>query len=419
MTNNIDTEEKRPSKKQSKNGLGLALTAFIFTTLAFFIFSIGSSALLFIYGPPVIFDSSNASSNQTPDNLPPYSQPSGPSSGGGNGSEGNNPSQSPSGMPELILNPFPTDSEVESDADIVENVQKSVVTVITYELIVSSSSPVLSSTGSGIVISADGYILTNSHVVDNSKSSLVLIVDSTGKVYKSHVVGVDAKTDLAVLKTDETVSLTPAEFADSDELRAGDTVFTVGSPGGLEYAGTVAKGIVSATSRFVDAELNTLALIQTTALINPGNSGGALVNIYGQVVGVTSAKIVSESYEGMGFAIPTADARKIVNDLIKYGKVVNRVRLGIYYEQITPVDSVFYEIPQGIKITGMASDCVFKSTSVKSGDIITSVNGVQTLNAYDLYSALSEFKPGDTVSVTLYRSSQKTYFTVQITLIAE
>ena len=297
-------------------------------------------------------------------------------------------------------------------------IQPSVVTIVAYE--VQELAPVAIGEGSGVVISADGYIVTNAHVVDYSREIGVVVINAEGIAYDAFVVGYDERTDLAVVKTKaDEEHFIPAEFGESTSLRAGDSIFAIGNPGGLQYAGTVTKGIVSATARVVEDGNNRLALIQTDAAINPGNSGGALVNQYGQVVGITSAKIVSTSYEGMGFAIPISSAEKVVNDLLRYGSVQNRVQLGITYTTVSPVTAVFYDWPQGIQINGLSENSVFLGTGVKAKDIITEINGQRIINAAQLYETLDQYKPGDAVNITLYRYAQKKTFQVEVILLGE
>ena len=168
--------------------------------------------------------------------------------------------------------------------------------------------PAVVGTGTGIIATEDGYIITNSHVILDSKSVPVQVKTNDGTFHDAVVVGYDKTTDLAVLKIDGT-GYTPAEFGNSDELVMGQAVLAIGNPGGEQFSGSLTSGIISGLDRSVDEySSNGMTYIQTDAAINPGNSGGPLVNMYGQVIGINSAKIVSEQYEGMGFAIPTSGA---------------------------------------------------------------------------------------------------------------
>lgn len=191
-----------------------------------------------------------------------------------------------------------------------------------------------SGTGTGIIMSADGYIITNAHVVSESmqgsttRSSKVTVVLSDGTEYTATIIGCDSSTDLAVIKIEED-NLIPAEFGDSNDLEVGELAIAIGNPLGLELSSTVTGGMISALNRNITIEDKEMTLIQTDAAINPGNSGGPLVNSYGQVVGINSAKISSGDVEGLGFAIPIDSAIPIVNDLIKNGYVPGRPLIGI------------------------------------------------------------------------------------------
>ena len=221
----------------------------------------------------------------------------------------------------ITLNRQPSGSEMDI-TDIYNKVIPSTVLVIT-------TSESGSDTGTGIIATEDGYIITNSHVVLNTRNVQVEVKTSDGELHEAVVVGYDKTTDLAVLKI-EGSSFTPAEFGDSDDLSMGQWVLAIGNPGGEQFSGSITRGIISGLDRSVGSySSNGMTYIQTDAAINPGNSGGPLVNLYGQVVGINSAKIVSDQYEGMGFAIPITGAKEIVDDLLSGGYVEGRVRFGI------------------------------------------------------------------------------------------
>lgn len=305
-------------------------------------------------------------------------------------------------------------------AQIYAKVAPSVVGVVTYEQNADPSADPLGQ-GSGIVMSENGYILTNSHVVSDSKAYKIKVVMQDNKEYTGTVVGFDTRTDLAVIKIDAT-GLTPATFGNSDQLAVGDWVLAIGNPGGLEFSSSLTRGIVSAVNRTVGS--SSMKYIQTDAAINPGNSGGALVNMYGQVVGINTAKIVSSGYEGMGFAIPIKTAQSIVNDLKSQGYVSGRVRLGITGQSVTQSMAQTYQCPQGVMIRDISSDSSFKNTDAQKGDIITKVNGTAVTNLDTLYTEMAKYKPGDTVTVTLYRGAgqQKgstNTFDVKVTLLED
>lgn len=288
-----------------------------------------------------------------------------------------------------------------------EKVSDSVVGILCYSDDVpdQADTTTASSQGSGIIFSQDGYVITNAHVIGNSKTAYAIrVVTSDGKVYKAGVVGYDSRTDIAVLKMDDAKGLTPATFGDSSQLEVGQDIIVVGNPGGLDYQNTTTKGVISA----LDRKLSTSSLtkyIQTDAAINPGNSGGPLVNYYGQVVGITTSKIVSETYEGMGFAIPSQTVKSIVDTLVKNGYVEGRVKIGISGIAVTSDQASNYNIPQGIYVQSIASGGPCDGTSLKKGDIITEVDGETITSFADVYAILETHKPGDKIKVKYYSSS--------------
>lgn len=288
-----------------------------------------------------------------------------------------------------------------------EGVSDSVVGILCYSDDVpdQADTTTASSQGSGIIFSQDGYVITNAHVIGNSKTAYAIrVVTSDGKVYKAGVVGYDSRTDIAVLKMDDAKGLTPATFGDSSQLEVGQDIIVVGNPGGLDYQNTTTKGVISA----LDRKLSTSSLtkyIQTDAAINPGNSGGPLVNYYGQVVGITTSKIVSETYEGMGFAIPSQTVKNIVDTLVKNGYVEGRVKIGISGIAVTSEQASNYNIPQGIYVQSIVSGGPCDGTSLEEGDIITEVDGETITSFADVYAILETHKPGDKIKVKYYSSS--------------
>lgn len=288
-----------------------------------------------------------------------------------------------------------------------DKVSDSVVGILCYSDDVpdQADTTTASSQGSGIIFSQDGYVITNAHVIGNSKTAYAIrVVTSDGKVYKAGVVGYDSRTDIAVLKMDDAKGLTPATFGDSSQLEVGQDIIVVGNPGGLDYQNTTTKGVISA----LDRKLSTSSLtkyIQTDAAINPGNSGGPLVNYYGQVVGITTSKIVSETYEGMGFAIPSQTVKSIVDTLVKNGYVEGRVKIGISGIAVTSDQASNYNIPQGIYVQSIVSGGPCDGTSLEEGDIITEVDGETITSFADVYAILETHKPGDKIKVKYYSSS--------------
>lgn len=282
--------------------------------------------------------------------------------------------------------------------DIVKKVSPSVVGV-------SSTMSEGTQTGTGIIMTKEGYIITNCHVVDGASKVSVVLNDK--KEYGALIVGTDSKTDLAVLKIQADETLTPAEFGSSDDLVVGELAIAIGNPLGLEFSGSVTSGIISALNREVTIEDKEFTLIQTDAAINPGNSGGPLVNSYGQVIGITSAKISTSYAEGMGFAIPINSAVDIVDELIKNGYVTGRPLIGLSGEDIDEMMSKFYNIPQGVYVRIVNSDSPAEKAGIRVGDVIIGANGKEITSMDELNKIKEQFKPGDTIKLTVYREGQK------------
>ena len=311
------------------------------------------------------------------------------------------------------------DENAMSAQEVYAKVAPSIVGIVTY----NPSKGLISSgagQGSGIIMTEDGYIITNAHVIGNSnKYNVTVVIDN--KEYQAKVVGFDVRTDLAVVKIDAN-GLSPATFGNSDQLAVGEWVLAIGNPGGLEFSNSLTRGLISALNRSLKSENSSVnsssKFIQTDAAINPGNSGGALVNMYGQVIGINTAKV--KDFEGMGFAIPINTAKSVVDDIINKGYVSGRVKLGISVRPVSAYEAHINDVPQGILILEINEGSNLISQGVKVGDIITKMDGVNTTNTSDLYGELNKHKAGDTVSLTLYRQSalsgQSTTLDVKVTL---
>ncbi len=258
--------------------------------------------------------------------------------------------------------------------------------------------------GSGIILTEDGYIATNSHVVNDSKKTGVMVSLRDDRQYLGTIIGIDKKTDLAVIKIDEK-GLKPAEFADSDKLTIGELSFALGNPGGSEFANSLTKGTVSALNRVLSGSIHT-KYIQTDAAINPGNSGGALLNEFGQVIGMNTAKLVATDYEGMGFAIPSNTVLEIVNKIIKYGYVNDRGTIGIEGKTCDLYMSKVNNVPQGMLITKIDKSGPVAETNAKANDIITEINGVEVKSTYDVIDELKKYRPNDKISIKLFRPAK-------------
>lgn len=244
--------------------------------------------------------------------------------------------------------------------------------------------------GSGIIISEDGYIVTNQHVIADATELTVVL--NSGEEHKATLVGADEKTDLAVLKIN-TTGLTPAVLGDSNLAEVGDLAVAIGNPLGQELAGTVTAGVISAVNRKMTVDNRTYNLIQTDAAINPGNSGGALVNKYGQVIGINSIKMSQSGVEGIGFAIAMSEAKPIIDDLMNSGYVSGRTRIGI-----TATES-----RNGLTVYSVEPDSGADKAGIKVGDFIVKADGV-VVNTVNALNEIKEKKsPGDYITLTLIR----------------
>lgn len=261
--------------------------------------------------------------------------------------------------------------------------------------------------GSGVIMSEDGYIITNAHVVANS-TSIIKVILSNEEVYEAEIIGSDINTDLAVLKVDAS-GLTPAEFGDSNAIEIGDLVVAIGNPGGVQFSGSATVGYVSNLDRnIIDKYGFAMSCIQTDAAINPGNSGGALCNDLGQVIGITNAKIAATEYEGMGFAIPMHEAKPIVDMLMKDGHVTGRPMIGITYTDV--ISESTRGIPSGIYVAGVTEGTDAAAKGLRKGDIIHKINDTVITNTSDIQAELKKHVPGDTVTLTVFRGD---YFIAQ------
>ncbi len=262
-------------------------------------------------------------------------------------------------------------------------------------------------TGSGIIMSEDGYIITNNHVIDGGTAIDVLLYDDT--VLSATLVGADTDSDLAVLKV-ESDNLIAAQFGDSDSVAVGDAVVAIGDPLGITLRGTMTDGIISAINRNLDNGDGTMTLLQTNAALNSGNSGGPLINDQGQVIGINAMKIGSQytstTVEGLGFAIPIASAKPIIDQLIGQGYVAGQPAIGIAGETLPAAVRVYYRLPAGVYITYIDPDCDAALQGLSAGDIILSANGTTIETIEQLETVLEGFSPGDSLSLEVYRQGE-------------
>lgn len=257
--------------------------------------------------------------------------------------------------------------------------------------------------GSGIIISKDGYVVTNQHVI--SGASEITVYLSTGEMKKAEIIGQDKKTDIAVLKM-EKGEYPYAQFGVSSELEVGDLAVAIGNPLGMEFAGSVTSGIISALNRTIEVDGKTYNLIQTDAAINSGNSGGALVNCYGEVIGINSVKIATAGVEGLGFAIPVDEAKPVIQDLINHGYVKGRPVLGIMGSNIGADVSKVYNYPEGVFVEQVIEGSGAAKAGIKRGDIITHIDDVRIKTTEELNKVRDKKKAGDTVKLTIERSGR-------------
>ena len=273
------------------------------------------------------------------------------------------------------------------------------------------------SSGTGVVLSADGYLVTNAHVVEGAQSISVLLTDN--RQLTAHLIGADAVSDLAVLYVDAR-DLTPAEFGNSDSLRVGDAVAAIGDPLGASFRGTMTDGIVSAINRDVMTQGRTMTLIQTNAALNSGNSGGPLLNCYGQVVGINTMKISAfvdqAGVEGIGFAIPSTTVKEVVDQLIAQGYVSGRPSLGITGDTVSQLEQRLYRLPAGVLVQQVEDGSCADKAGIVAGDVIQYAGDILLESAEDLSSLLYSLSAGDELELVVYRYRTGKQFVVTLTL---
>ena len=303
----------------------------------------------------------------------------------------------------LDLASKPKNTDASSPAGVYSMINESVVGIRVY------NSNGLMSDASGVVYTEDGYIITNDHIYADIGAAKFKIFTYDGTQYDAEYVAGDAISDLAVLKITSNVKLKAATFGNSDELVCGEDVVAVGRPSDATEYSSITSGIISLTRRRVQTTTSySASLIQTDSAINPGSSGGALVNMYGQVIGITSSKVAGAEYDDIGFAIPSVTVKRVVSQLVKEGKVVDRAKLGISY---TEVDSVTAAI-NGNDITGLYVAEVSEDSDiygkVSAGDIITQINGIQITSDEIVLDIIEDSRAGDTITLSVYTKNAST-----------
>ena len=302
----------------------------------------------------------------------------------------------------------------EEDALCLQDIYSSVIdSVVSISSMTSSGT----SSGTGIIMSSDGYVITNHHVITGALVISVLTNDN--QEFEAALVGSDEMSDLAVLKIDAR-GLQAAEFGDSSKLRVGDSVVAIGDPLGVQLRGTMTNGIISAINRDLTVGDRTMTLIQTNAALNNGNSGGPLINCYGQVIGINTVKMSSyytatASVEGLGFAIPISVAKPIIDELIENGYVAGRPAIGISGDSLPSYYRTYYRLPDGVYVTSVNEGSDAKAKGIREGDIVTAINGEKICSIDELNTVKNQYAAGDEVTLTVYRSG--TYYEVTVTLI--
>lgn len=302
----------------------------------------------------------------------------------------------------------------EEDALCLQDIYSSVIdSVVSISSMTSSGT----SSGTGIIMSSDGYVITNHHVITGALVISVLTNDN--QEFEAALVGSDEMSDLAVLKIDAR-GLQAAEFGDSSKLRVGDSVVAIGDPLGVQLRGTMTNGIISAINRDLTVGDRTMTLIQTNAALNNGNSGGPLINCYGQVIGINTVKMssyysASATVEGLGFAIPISVAKPIIDELIENGYVAGRPAIGISGDSLPSYYRTYYRLPEGVYVTSVNEGSDAKAKGIREGDIVTAINGERISSIDELNTVKNQYAAGDEVTLTVYRSG--TYYEVTVTLV--
>lgn len=293
-----------------------------------------------------------------------------------------------------------------SVTEVAELTANSVVEITTESVTTGNflQQQILTGAGSGVIITADGYILTNNHVIEDSNKITVTLRDGTQ--YEATLVGTDTQTDLAVIKI-EADGLQPAVFGNSDDLKVGEQAIVIGNPLG-QLGGSVTSGIISALDREITIDGQVMTLLQTDAAVNPGNSGGGLFNAKGELVGIINAKSSGEDVEGIGFAIPSNTAKSVADELMKNGYVSGRASLGISVVQIDDAQTaMMYRVDTvGVYILSVNEGSGAEKAGLQAGDRIITINDTEVLETADITSVLSTLSVGDTVTLTISRNGK-------------
>ena len=260
------------------------------------------------------------------------------------------------------------------------------------------------SSGSGIIIRHDGYVITNNHVIDGA--SEITVTTIAGQNFSAKVVGRDSRTDIAVLKVDNDTALPFAELGDSSTLRVGEMALAIGNPLREELAGTLTVGYISAINRSMVIDGKQMTMLQTDAAINPGNSGGALLNMKGQVIGINTAKSTGYDVEGLGFAIPINEAKPIIESIIQHGYVTGRVVIGLKGQTVTEAIAKANDLPVGVYIKEIVSGSAAEKAGLRTGDVITARDGQAVTTIDEINKIRDSHKVGETLTMQIDRNGQ-------------
>lgn len=310
----------------------------------------------------------------------------------------------------VSLSSKPKNADEKTAAEVYEEVNKSIVGITIYNKSGEASQ------ASGVIYSKDGYVVTNDHIYSEISSPLFKVYDYEGKEYDADYVAGDIISDLALLKIKDVKNMNVPDFGNSEELVFGESVVAIGRPSDARADSSITGGIVSHTKRRMQMTSNySSTLIQTDSAINPGSSGGALVNMYGQIVGITSSKLSGANYDSMGFAIPTTTMKRVITQLADKGKVEDRAKLGITYQEITSVTTQTGDYKtKGLYIVSVSEDSDLYGKAGE-GDTITHVNGKEITRSDDILDVIENSYAGDTITLNITNSSgQSKEYTVKL-----
>ena len=346
----------------------------------------------------------------------------------GNSGQLTNSSTTNSPKVEFVEGKVPTKEGITADQNgnytveqVAELLSPSVVSIYTYNTTSSGASA-----ASGVIIDKNGYVITNDHICSDIVNPQFVVTLNDNTSYKATFVASDQRSDIAVLKIEGASNLTPASFGKSADVTVGEKAIAIGNPNG--FTNSVTQGIVSSANRRIrkgttsstnSTSAYTMRVIQTDTALNHGNSGGALVNLKGQVIGIVSSKIVIDTFEGVGFAIPSDDAVSIAKNLIANKKVVGRARLGITYTEISSASAIVNDCPSGLLVSSVSTDSELHNYGVGESDIITEIDGKKIVTADVALDVIDSNKSGDKVKVKVYSNSTKQYSEYTVTLLED